>query len=193
MEDKQALLAALNTLIASDDARHLFQTLTAVVNLKVVHAVALDGEAAVLNPLVDIGRTDPERFERLIAKVDGKRREALKAPLVEPKDDGFNKTEYMREFMYQKRLRMRRAAEIENKTRSPKDALIGRSRLDFMEAQAAKWKLELDRRIEVAREANGGARLPKDTMDTVRTQFWSYIDEQLDAADAAATLRILTA
>lgn len=184
---QEALLAALNKLIVDEDARHLYDSLTACIAVKIAHPVALTGDAAVLNPLIEVGRSDPDRFQWLIQRVDEKRREALKAPLVQPKDDGFDKSGYMREFMYQKRNRMRRAAEIENLQRPARDRLVGRDRLDFMDAQAAKWKAELDRRVEAARVAQGG-RLPKEVLETLRRQFWESVDVQLDEADRKARL-----
>jgi hypothetical protein len=189
-QDKQALLAALNTLISSSDAQHLFSSLTTVAQLKTVHPVMMSGDAEVLNPLLVIARGDRERFDRYMVMVDAKRAEAGLAPLAPPKDDKFDKSAYMREFMYQKRQRQRRAAEIENMTRG-KDRLIGRTRLDFMDVQAAKWKVELDRRIAAVRAAQG-QHLPKETLDAVRAQFWAWVDETLDEAEAQAKLRILT-
>lgn len=188
--DKHALLAALNTLIQSDDAQHLFNSLTTVAALKTVHPVMMSGDAEVLNPLLVLARNDPDKFAHYMSMVDSKRAEAGLPLLAPPKDDKFDKSAYMREFMYQKRQRQRRAAEIENMTRG-KDRLIGRSRLDFMDAQAAKWKAELDRRIATVRAAQG-QNLPKDVIDTVRAQFWTWVDETLDQAEAEAKLRILT-
>jgi len=190
MNDKQALLAALNMLIQSDDAPHLFSTLTTVAALKTVHPVMMSGDAEVLNPLLTVARADADKFTHYMSLVDAKRAEAGLPPLAPPKDDKFDKSAYMREFMYQKRQRQRRAAEIENMTRG-KDRLIGRSRLDFMDAQAAKWKAELDRRIAAVRAAQG-QNLPKDVLDTVRAQFWTWVDESLDQAEAEAKLKILT-
>lgn len=101
-----------------------------------------------------------------------------------------DKTAYMREFMQTKRIRMRRAAEIENLVRPPRDRLIGRAHLDFMDAVAAKWKAEMDRRVEVARQAADGGRLPKETLDAVRQQFWDTVDLQLSEAEQAARERL---
>lgn len=112
------------------------------------------------------------------------------APLAPEPVDGFDKSAYMREFMQAKRVRLRRAAEIENMHRPARDRLIGRTRLDFMDAQASKWKTEMDRRVEVARQAANGGRLPKETLDLVRLGFWQWVDEQLDAAEAAAVARM---
>ncbi len=187
---KAALLEALNTLIIDPDAKHLFASLMAVAQLKSVHPVYLAGEAAVLNPLVDAYRESPEWFDRQIAKVDDRRRALLKAPLVPPPDDGFDKSAYMREFMQTKRTRMRRAADIENMLRPARDRLVGRARLDFMDAAAAKWKAEMDRRVEAARQVADGGRLPKETLDTVRKQFWEYVDQQLDEAEQRALKQI---
>lgn len=190
MTDKHALLEALNTLIQSDDAQHLFNTLTTVAALKTVHPVMMSGDAEVLNPLLTVARSSPDKFAHYMSLVDSKRAEAGLPLLAPQKDDRFDKSAYMREFMYQKRQRQRRAADIENMSRG-KDRLIGRSRLDFMDAQAAKWKAELDRRIAAVRAAHG-QNLPRELLDTVRAQFWSWVDESLDQAEADAKLRILT-
>lgn len=182
--DQEALLAALNTLIVDDDAVHLYESVTACIAVKAVYAPMLSGPAAVLNPLITLGRSDLNRFKALIAKVDDKRREALKPPLAPVVDDAFDKTAYMREFMYQKRQRQRRAAEIENARRPERDKLIGRARLDYMDTVAARWNDELNARLESARTAHG-TRLNKDLMDTLRKQFWDRVDAQLDEAEHA--------
>lgn len=188
-DDTEALVTALNVLINSDDARHLYLSLMTVAGLRIAHQVWFSDDAAVLNPLLALARRNPKRLETLIEKVDAKRREALKAPLVDAPDDGFDKTEYMRQFMYEKRLRERRAAELENLQRDPKDRLIGRPRLAFMETQAAKWKAELDSRMKAARAALGGKRLPLETDRTLREQFWAGIDKALDDLEAEINRR----
>ena len=103
-----------------------------------------------------------------------------------PADNGeeFDKVAYMREFMHQKRTRMRRAAEIANMLRQADDALIGRARLEFMDAKAAEWKAELDKRIQAERDTHG--RLPQARLDWVRSEFWQDIDKRLDEQHAEA-------
>lgn len=58
-----------------------------------------------------------------------------------------------------------------------------------MDAQAARWKEELDTRIQSARVA---ARRPLSsaTLASLRSQFWSRVDEQLDKAEAEARQRL---
>ena len=84
---------------------------------------------------------------------------------------------------------MRRAVEIENFLRPERDSLRGRTRLDFMDAQAARWKEELDTRIQSARVAAGGP-LSSATLASLRSQFWSWVDEQLDKAEAEARQKL---
>lgn len=187
--DRTAIRDALNVLIASPDARHLYNSLVTVAALQIAHPVWLGGEAEALNPLIDAYRNHREWFDRQMEKVDARRREALLAPLAPETDDGFDKVSYMREFMHTKRLRMRRAADIENLVRPARDRVIGRARTDFMDAQAAKWRAELDERVEAARESVGG-RVPRETLDAVRQAFWDDVDARLDAAERDAHARL---
>lgn len=185
-DDTEALVAALNLLVNSDAAKHLYASLTAALALRIEHTLWFADEAAALNPLLALGRRNPARLAALIGKVDAHRRAALKAVLVEPPDEGYDKTEYMREFMNQKRQRERRAAEIENLDRSEHDRLKGIPRLEFMRTTSNAWHKEMNRRLDTARAANGGKRLPLETDRLVRTQFWQWVDAQMDAAELAA-------
>lgn len=182
-DPREALRQAVITLVEAPDAEHLHDSLTAAVKLARVHPIELSGDAATLNPLLHLGATNPEAFARIMALVDAKRREAGRAPLVPPQEDKFDKVEYMRVFMDQKRQRQRRAAEIENLQRPDRERLIGRARLDFMDRCAAEWKRELDELLERARTNMGTQRLPRDHLDALRAQFWASVDARLDALE----------
>lgn len=180
-----ALVQAVEALVTQEDASRWFDALTATARLSRMYPVALTGDAAVLNPLLQLSLADSAAFERVIKLVEAKRAAAGLAPLVPPADTRFDKTEYMRSFMDQKRQRQRRAVSIENMARSERDALRGRARLDFMDAQAARWKAELDQRIQRARDASGG-QLTNAALTGIRTTFWQWLDDQLDEAEEAA-------
>lgn len=180
-----ALAGAVEALIEREDAHQLLDAVEATARLRRNYKVELSGDTAMLNPLVDLAVSDPEAFGRVLHLIDVKRVTRGKVPLVPPKSDRFDKTEYMRNFMDAKRQRQRRAVSIENMTRPDRDALRGRTRLDFMDAQAAKWKLELDARLERARAASDGT-LNKDVLSATRSLFWQWVDDQLDQAEQAA-------
>lgn len=189
-DPREALRQAVVLLIESPDAERLHESLTATIRLARLHPVRLTGQAEALNPLLELGTKDPDALSRMIALVDAKRAQAGRAPLYVPPDDKFDKADYMRAFMDQKRQRQRRAVEIENAMRPERDRLIGRHRLDFMDARAAEWKQELDALIARAREATG-KRLPKDHLDTLRAQFWAGVDKKLDELEAQNRQRML--
>jgi hypothetical protein len=182
---KQALLEAVNLLITHPSAHSYFESLLAVTNLAKLHPIELTGEAAPLNALLRLRLKDEVAYERVLELVETKRHLAGYDPLIRPTEIKFDKTEYMRSFMDKKRERQRRAVEIENMLRPERDALKGRARLDFMDRQSAKWKQELDTKIERARQAQGG-RLMKEALDTLREQFWTHVDSQLDQLEALA-------
>jgi hypothetical protein len=182
---QEDLIDAVNFLVLSPDAQTAYNSMLAIANLAKVHPVALTGTAAVLNPLLHLRLSDEEAYDRVLALVEGKRRAAGAAPLERPATDRFDKIEYMREFMDAKRQRQRRAAEIENMLRSEPDKLIGRARLDFMDGQSAKWKQELDARLEKAREMKGG-RLPRAQVEAIRAAFWRSVDDRLDTLEEFA-------
>lgn len=181
--DKQALLAAVNTLIHNDAAPLMFESVLAVARLPEHLLVGLIGEAEDLYPLVHVRRSDQDRFESLMELVDRKRIEALKAPL-QAGEQGFDKVEYQRIFMDQKRQRERRAAELENAQRHERDKLIGNHRLDFMREQSKRWKARRDEMMTAAREAAGGT-LTKEQQTRVLSSFWSSVDAELDELEVA--------
>lgn len=183
------LSAALAALIERDDAAWLYDALQAVIRLQTQYPVALTGSAAVVDPVRQFALSNPDALPRLVSLVDAKRAARGLPPLVPPPDDKFDKTEYMRDFMEKKRQRLRRAVEIENFARPERDALRGRARLDYMDTQAAKWKAELDARIKRAREAAGGP-LDRELLVTLRSQFWTWVDSQLDDAEEAARRKL---
>lgn len=183
--NQEDLIDAVNFLVLSPDAQTAYNSMLAIANLAKMHPVALTGTAAVLNPLLRLRLIDEEAYDRVFALVEGKRQAAGATPLERPATDRFDKIEYMREFMDAKRQRQRRAAEIENMLRLEPDRLIGRARLDFMDGQSAKWKQELDARLEKAREMKGG-RLPRVQVEAIRAAFWRSVDDRLDTLEEFA-------
>lgn len=191
-EDRAALLAAVNRLATDPDAPRLFETLTEVVPVARRLGVRLTGDAAELNPLIELACHRPDHYDNVMLLVESKREQAGLVPL-DPKRgqiEKFDKNEYMAEFMQRKRERERKAADIENTLRPERDRLVGRSRIDFMQMQAAKWKSELDQRIEAAR-LEAGARLKKSQIDAVRAAFWDEVDRYLDELEEYARVEML--
>ena len=154
------LIDSVNALVQDHNAQELYDTLTAVAFLARVHPIALTEHADILNPLLTLNRNDPDAFLRVLDLVDDKRVQAGLEPLRKVQESTYDKTEYMRNFMDAKRQRQRRAAEIENMFRAEADRLVGRARLDFMDAQSAKWKAALDAYTRCSEsEVLGGHRL----------------------------------
>lgn len=182
-ERKELLLSAVNLLIKSPAAHELMAALEAAYSVARIHPIKLSGEAAALNTLLDLRVSDEQTYNNVLGLIETKRQEIGFDKLQKPKSDKFDKTEYMRAFMDRKRERQRRAAAIENMLRPPKDALRGRSRLDFMDRQSANWKRELDALVEKARNAHGG-KLSNEQLTMIRDQFWSGVDEYLDKLEA---------
>ena len=54
-----------------------------------------------------------------------------------------------------------------------------------MDTVAARWKAELDEKLDRARQAHG-QRLPKELDVALREQFWRSVDERLDELEQNA-------
>lgn len=184
--DPATLLPAVTALVTRDDAAFLYDTPAAVVQIVVgaKRPVALSGDAAVLNPLLDLASVDKGAYDRVLEVVDDKRKAAGYPPLRQVDQSGFDKRTYMRDFMAHKRLREKRAVLIENLARSDRDQLRGVPRMEFSRVQSAKWKARLDAVTEKVRVAHGGAA-PREALDLAREQFWQTVDQELDAAEEA--------
>jgi hypothetical protein len=184
-DSRSSLLDAVNHMVASDAAPELFEAVTTILpNARAIQARFV-GERAVLNPLVELAIADSAQFARVVALIEHKRQEAGLAPLREDAEPKYDKGDYMRDFMYQKRERERRAAEIENLMRPERDQLVGRSRLDFMQIQSAKWKAQRDAALEQARAASG-SRLTREAMKQVIESFWARVDRDLNELEELA-------
>lgn len=184
--DREALLEAVNMLVTDRSAQHLFTILQEVIPMARRLGVRLHGEHAVLNPLVDLAVENIEQYHRVMNLIETKRAARDLPPLDQSlaEDGGFDKTDYMRDFMQQKRLRERRAAEIENMIRPESAKLVGRSRLDYMQSQSARWKKERDELLARARKEQG--RLSKQQLSDLLAQFWGRVDRDLDELEALA-------
>lgn len=186
MIDKTLLLEAVNALVKTEDATELFESFEAVARLPADLPVKLSGDAAVLNPLLALRRQDRTKFDGVIELIEGKREAAELPPLRQPDTPrGFDKVEYQRLFMDQKRQREGRAAAIENLRRPGRDKLVGTPRLEFMRVQASKWKEVRDGALRDAREA-AGRTLSKAEVRDVLDAVWQTVDRELDAAEAEA-------
>jgi len=190
--DKQALLLAINRLINHPKAREFYDTVQVAASLPAHLKLTLLPEAAELAPLVELLRDDKEAFGAVMELVDRKRA-ALGSPgLHKPAETGFDKAEYQRAFMANKRIRERRAAELENAVRPGRDQLIGNARLEFMRVQSARWKAKRDQLVEAARAANGKP-LSKEQLRQVLHSFWESVDAELDEIEVNNRRRMLGA
>lgn len=186
-ETKVALADAANLLIKSPNAHSLFTLINDCAHMLARHKeLSLIGEASDLNILARMKVSRPDVYANIMRLVEQRREDYGYEKLdTEQEAEKFDRTQYMQEFMVQKRLRQRRAADIENLRRPERDRLIGRSRLDYMQRVSGEWKVQRDALLGKARVANGG-RLSKEEMQAVLNQFWEKIDEQLDTDEDRA-------
>lgn len=185
-QTKANLITAANLLIRSPNAHSLFQAMRDTAPLMARHsALRLTGEAEALNPLALVKVSHPDVYDAVITLIERKRAEAGYDPLEVTPEDRFDKTAYMQQFMEQKRMRQRRAADIENAQRSERDKLVGRARLDFMQRQSAIWKAERDAFLMKAREAAAPRRLKREDVALALESFWKRVDERLDTLEDA--------
>ena len=184
MSDRENLLQAVNLLILDDNAPTYYDALTIVAPIRENLPIGLTGPAEVLMPLVHMYRTDRDAYDRVLDLVDRKR-EMRGWPPLQPAPKGFDKVEYQRQFMDQKRQRERRAVEIENMLRPERDKLIGNARNDFMRHQSRKWKQRRDDMLEAARVAKG-SRLSQDEYKGVIAGLWALVDQELDKLETEA-------
>jgi len=177
MDITPALMAAISALILDANAPSLYANMM-LLAVRQSNLLALSGRAEVLTPLLALYQSDRDKFDRIMDLVDSKRInrgwEALRVV-----QDGFDKVEYQRQFMDQKRQRERRIADIENEARPPRDRLIGNARLEFMRVQSSRWKARRDEMIAAARVQAGG-QLSKSDMQARLEAFWRGIDRELD-------------
>jgi len=181
-EDKAELLRAVNVLLTDPNAVELYAVFMEVsaAHARFPEYVTLYGEAYPLIPLLTLRRKNIKKFQQLLDYIEDRRLKTGLESLQKP----YDKTQYMREFMDNKRQRQRRAVLIENMMRPPKDALKGLARQQFCDAQSAKWKAQLDAKLEAARAAlphadDRPARLPIETMNQIRRDFWTAVDHEL--------------
>ncbi len=187
--DKRALLAAVNDLISDATPQFKVDAIEAISPLRRRYPVAFTAALAVLNPLLDLRSADPDGYVNVQRLIDNKRVDSGLPPLWPAEGpERFDKVEYQRQLMAERRRRAGRALEIENARRPERDRLIGNARLEFERRQLAAWGKELQEKLDSARTAVGG-RLPKETQDTMRTQFWESVDARMDEAEAALRRR----
>lgn len=183
MTDKHLLAEAANTLIHSSEAPEMYQTLLEVLGLPLKLPVKLTGDASVLNPLLAMARRDRSAFDRVIDLIESKRASREMSPLRQPRTEAkFDKNEYQRELMADRRVRQIKALDIENLRRPPSSQLIGHPRMEFMRVQQGKWTDQLEA-ILVANKT--GKTMTKAKRQAISAQFWQGIDRELEESEAA--------
>jgi len=181
MDTKQYILDAANTLLNHPDAPALHKQLTDVLALPSRLKVKLADDAAVLNPLLTMARNDRPRFDRVIALVERRRLDRMLPPLVAPKEDKFDLNAYQRLLMAERRVRMTKAADIENMRRPTSGKLVGSARLDFMRRQQSKWMERFNTRL---RGEFGSGPISKEARAQASKEFWSTVDQELTDAES---------
>ena len=105
-------------------------------------------------------------------------------------DEKFDRNEYQRDFMYQKRVRERRAADIENMNRTDRTKLIGTKRIEFMRTVSNRWKKRRDELLDAERKRLEGT-MPLEVMRSLLEQFWAGVDDELDTLEAEARRQMI--
>lgn len=187
-EFKQALLGSVNALITQADAHDLYDALTAAIPLAQRVSIRLTDGGAVVNPLLHLRMKDEAAYNRVLDLVDQRRQAMGYDPLQPAEPTGYNRVEYMREFMENKRVRQRMAVDIENLLRPERDRLIGNNRMEFMRQQSLKWKEALDSALIRAKERGP---LTKPQLREIRDRFWATIDKQLEERQEIARIESL--
>lgn len=187
MVDKNALLETINFLVLDAAAPKMYGILVDAIRHVGKLPIKLTDEAAVMNPLLALYREDAEAYEKVLALVDDKRKARGWPPLRS--EVAFDRNEYQRMFMYQKRARERRVADIENMLRPERDRLIGTKRIEFIRSVSNKWKKRRDELLESERKQFGGT-LSQDQMRGVLERFWETIDAELDRQEAEAQRKV---
>lgn len=182
--DKQALASSVNELVRREDAPRLFEYLSSLTKLPAHWPVCFSGHAAILNPLLELSWDNPDGYRSILDLID-ERRKMRGLPSMRG-GSTYNVNSYQREFMQNKRLRERRAADIENMMRRPSEQLKGTSRMEFMRNQSAKWKAARDEMLERARLSLNTHRLTREQMQELLTTFWQKIDNELDELERLA-------
>lgn len=190
-DNTAALIEAMNHLITSADAAECAKALDAMRFPARAWHVQFYGPMSVLNPWLLLERKDPERANRMRRIVDNKRRSVGLPALWDkaPASPKAGTRSYMRDYMKQRRQRLRRAVDIANMQRPAKDRIIGANRLEFERVTHEQWTARLNKILDDAREralAEGHAHLPKDESDELRDAFWAGIDREMDAAEEKA-------
>lgn len=188
---KQALVDAVGALVDLDNerAQRYGHAVESMARFRARHPDAWLGyELEPLNPLVALAETDTDGFSRVQLLIDEKRRARGAAPIwPDAAERGFDKPEYQRLLMQERRQRSRRALEIENMRRPERARLMGNARLEFENRVIAGWGNQLRDNLDKARKEAGG-RLPKERLASIREAFWKRIDSQLDEEHEAARL-----
>lgn len=181
--DKSALLDAVNDLIRDANPKVKVEAMDALFALTRRYPARLTDSLEVLNPLLDLRAEDPPAYEGVQRLIDSKRRAAGLPPCwPEPEPERFDKTEYQRQLMAQRRVRAGRALAIENYQRPERDRLMGNARLEFERRTLSSWGKRLDGILQKARVAEGG-KLIRERQDEIRDAFWASVDAALDRAE----------
>lgn len=177
------LMAAAKLLIKEHDGPPLYRMMVeCAVLMHKYHELRFVGAAEPLTTLGAMKVRNNTVFQGVIDLIERKRKEVGYAPLDDKPEKGFDKDAYMAEFMQQKRLRLRRAAELENMRRPERDRLVGKPRLEFMDRQSALWATQREEFLERAKQSAGG-RLSKAQREEVVAAFWTKIDNTMDALE----------
>lgn len=175
-EAKEAAARLVKFEEAKADYDVLDEVLTKAGNLPVK---LYDTSAVWLNPLLYLYKARPQTYQTIVQWVNEKRVGKGFTPLFKDKRE-FDKTDYMREFMAERRSRERRLIAIENARRADRDKLQAQSRDNYLRKVSAEWREEKDRMLDAAMAQKDGKRLTKEERQEILRLFWETIDRRLD-------------
>jgi hypothetical protein len=180
--DMDEVKAAAKLLVTDDEAVDLYNILATTVRRAALLPIKLTGKYTKMNPLLDLYRDDKETYSTILKWVVDKREDRNLPPLRDEK--ALNKSEYMREFMFDMRARWRKAVYIENMLRPEKDKLKGEPRRQFEKRCSLEWARQRDALLDAERKRLGVERLPQDVLQATLKAFWENVDEQLEEMEA---------
>jgi hypothetical protein len=190
--DLQEAKEAAARLAKDESAKAHFDTLDEVLTKAGALPVKLfNTEASWLNPLLFLYKAHPDMFKTMVQWANDKRIQRGLTPLFGDRSQ-FDKTEYMREFMAQKRERERRVVAIENMTRSDRDKLRGRSRETYLSVLSRKWMDEKAALVEAEKLRTGKKGLDREVMTAITNAFWAEVDRKIDLQEEAALKKVRT-
>lgn len=170
MADKDERLAAVNMLIYAQDYNKKIRGIRDMIANYDEFPTRFYGVLSPLNSLVDIGLSDQQAFNRIVALIERKRRQAPQA----------KRRKYQANLMLERRHRLKKAIELQELT---KGVMSEDSRAAYGKALQLRWRQERDAYVKAKGDISWAER------NEAASEFWAKIDETLDHNLAEARRR----